>query len=75
MTLEELSKEVKAISAAMKKLRGSGISERALVALIQHSAPNVGGRGGSSRIPTKIIRAVMDGIEDLEEFLTEDPEE
>lgn len=75
MNLQQLQKEVKAISQSVKKLRESGISERALIVLIQHSAPRIGGRNGYSTISTKLIRAVLDGVYNLESFLTEDEEQ
>jgi len=74
MTLEELQEQVAAISAAVSELRASGISERALLILIQQAAPALrGARYGSyKKVPIRTIRAVLDGIEDLSSFLTTD---
>ena len=64
--LESLEEEVKAISESVTKIRESGLSRRAIELLIQHSAP---GLPYGKRVSIKMIRAVMDGMEGLHEFL------
>ena len=68
MTIEQLQKEVRAISKAIAKIRKSGISDRALMLLIQASAGTV----GSKKVSMKLVRAIVLGIENLEDFITED---
>ena len=70
MTLDELQVQVEAISLAMCSLKDSGVSEQALILLVQHAAPTIKG----NRVPAKTIKAVMDGLADLNGFLTQDPE-
>lgn len=73
MNIEELKAEVQAISAAVTKLRHSGISDRALLILIQESTGNAHRtRNGWTVVPKKTIAAVMDGMQNLEDFLTEE---
>lgn len=70
MDIEELRQEVKAISASVTKLRASGISENALVALIQKACPSyLDSRRRIIKPSVKIIRAVMDGMESLEAYV------
>lgn len=63
--LAQLKTEVRAISRAVKQIRSTGISEDALVLLIQHSAGFV----GSKRVSRKMILAVIDGMEGLSEYV------
>lgn len=71
MDIEQLRTEVEAISKAVKKLRSSGISDRALLLLIQHSCPTVPRHGGgvAQRPSIKTIQAVIDGMDALDEFV------
>ena len=72
MTLEELQEQIKAISESVSTIRSSGLSERALLVLIQHACPAVG--RPPKRPSQKLIRQILDGIECLEDFVTEDEE-
>ena len=72
---EKLAEVVDAISVAVTELRESGISEAALVLLIQHASPGVGSRCQKKKPTTKEIRAVMDGMEALSEYVFPPEEE
>jgi hypothetical protein len=41
-------------------------NEKAIILLIQHAAPYVGGRYSNTRIGTTEIKAVLEGMESLE---------
>lgn len=68
MTTAVLASEVKAISEGVKKLRRGKLTDDTLILLIQHAAPNVrrGNRSFTATpIPAKVIRAVLEGLENL----------
>ena len=67
--IELLREQVEAISDAVKKLRSSGISEKALVLLIQHASPTCGPRHDKTKPKATVIRAVMQGMENLEAYV------
>lgn len=71
MDIEDLKTEVEAISASVTKLRNSGITDDALLVLIQHASPSisVGSRRSQGKPTLTMIRAVMDGMEDLETYV------
>lgn len=60
---EVLAGAIKDISAGIRKLRNGSLNEKALLLLIQHSAPT---QANSARIPMTVISDVLDGIEGLE---------
>lgn len=66
VTVEILAANIIAISNGVQKLRRGPLNEKALVLLIQHAAPSVGGRYKASPLSAKQIKAVLDGIENLE---------
>ena len=66
VSIEVIANSVKAISDGIRKLRGGPLNDRALILLIQHAAPNHGGRYGNSTLTQKEVRAVLEGIEALE---------
>ena len=69
-SIEDLRPVVQGIQRAVRKLRQSGISDRALVLLIQHAAPRVPSRRGQQRmISREEIAAVLEGIEGLADFV------
>ena len=72
---EKLAEVVDAISVAVTELRESGISEAALVLLIQHAAPACGGKYQKRKPTQSEIRAVMDGMEALSEYVFPPEEE
>jgi hypothetical protein len=63
---EVLATSIVSIADGIKKLRSGRLTDKALFLLIQHAAPSVGGRGGYSPISIKDIKAVFEGIENLE---------
>ena len=69
--IDDLREQVRQISEAVIELRESGITERALIHLIQQSAPGDTSRGPRyGRKPNKrVIQAVLDGMEGLEEYV------
>lgn len=64
--VEVLADSIVAISDGVKKLRSGRLNDRALMLLIQHAAPNVGGRYNQGQVPMKHVRAVIEGMESLE---------
>lgn len=71
---EVLASSIAAIAEGMRKLRAGRLTDKALFLLIQHAAPNVGGRGGFSPVSIKEIKAVFEGIDALEAtFLKKKP--
>lgn len=72
--LEELRPQVKEIARAAKAIRATGISERALLLLLQHSCGTVNSGRGPKMISQKVLTAVLDGMESLEEFVFEEEE-
>lgn len=70
---EVLAASIVALAEGMRKLRAGRLTDKALFLLIQHAAPNVGGRGYSP-VSIKDIKAVFQGIENLEaEFIKKRP--
>lgn len=64
-TLDQLTDEIVAISAAMKKLRATRLTDDTLYLLIQNAI----GQNSSTRykkVPLKTIKIVIEGIEALE---------
>ncbi len=71
MTIEDLQERVAAIQKTIEAIKTSGVSERALFLLVQHSAPSVKGK----KIPVSVIKAVFDGMDGLEAFITAQDDE
>lgn len=65
--VDVIASSIKAISEGVSKLMSGSLNEKAVVLLIQHAAPNVGGRYGQSKVGTTEIRAVLGGIQSLEQ--------
>lgn len=67
---EVLAEAIVAISAGIKELRKTRLNDKALFLLIQNAAPSIGGKYRYAPLSIKTIKAVFDGIENLErEFL------
>ena len=66
MPVEVLAESIKAISDGVRKLRNGPLNDRALLLLIQNAAPGVGGRHGTNKLGMAEIRAVLEGMESLE---------
>jgi len=66
MPIEVMAESIRSISEGIKKLRHGPLNERALLLLIQHSAAMVGAPLTRNRVGQSTIKAVLDGIEDLE---------
>jgi hypothetical protein len=66
--LEVLAESIVAISAGVKALRATRITDKALYMLIAHAAPKLSpGKYGTKVPPTvRQVRAVLEGIENLE---------
>lgn len=62
---EIIAESIVAIAQGFKKLRSSKLNDKALFLLIQHSAPTVG-QYPSKKLSLAEIKAVFDGIDDLE---------
>ncbi len=71
MTIEDLQERVAAIQKTIEAIKTSGVSEKALFLLVQHSAPSVKGK----KIPVGVIKAVFDGMDGLEDFITASDDE
>lgn len=69
VTIEVLAESIKAISAGVKALRNGKLKDDALILLIQHAAPTIKhqGRYSRARLTPKAIRAVLQGLESLEQ--------
>jgi len=67
--MEELKKQVAAISEAVKELRQTGIRDSVLHSLIQTSAKRHADHHTRNGLSLKVIRAVLDGIETFEEYV------
>ncbi len=67
--LDELRDQVEAIYVAVTKLRQSGVSEKALVTLIQENCSVVGPKWAKKKIGKPVIRAVLDGMESLSAYV------
>ena len=72
--VEILASSIIAIADGVRKLRSGPLNDRALCLLIQHAAPNVGGRG-YSQLSIKEIRAVFEGIDNLKTSYIKKPRE
>ena len=72
LNIEDLQKKISAIQKSVEKIRNTGISDKALCVLIQHSAPPLP-RG--AKLTQKMIMSVIKGMESLEEYVfpTNDP--
>ena len=57
MTIEDLQERVAAIQKTIEAIKTSGVSEKALFLLVQHSAPSVKGK----KIPVGVITAILGG--------------
>lgn len=64
--VEVIADAIVGISAGIKKLRAGRLTDKALFLLVQNAAPNVGGKYNSSPISMREIRAVFEGIDQLE---------
>lgn len=71
---EVLATEIMAISAGIKKLRSGRLNEDALILLIQHASPSYGGKYARSRVGKNEIKAVLDGMTDLERAFIRKPQ-
>lgn len=67
--LEDLRKIVGAISKGVKEMRSSGISDAALVALIQEACPYITVRSQLKKPGKEMIRTVLVGMDGLEEYV------
>lgn len=61
---EVIEKEIRAISASIRKLRESRLSERAIIVLIHDALPSA--TYGHPRIGKPAIKQVLDAAENLE---------
>lgn len=64
-----LQKTVGKISSAVKQIKSSGINPDALYVLIQRAAGPRPEYRKQGPIPLAIIKAVCDGLEDIEEYV------
>ena len=69
--IDDLRVEVESIAEGVEKIRCSGITDDALIMLIQRAAPSITtGRYNRTTKPSKkMIEAVLEGIEGLEEYV------
>jgi hypothetical protein len=64
---EVLAASIVAISQGVRRLRSGSLNDRALVLLIQDAVGGVGPeRGPKKQLTQREIKAVLDGIQDLE---------
>lgn len=66
ISVEVMAASIKAIAEGIRKLRSGPLTDRALFLLIQDAAPSIGGKYQSAPVPIKTIRAVFDGVDQLE---------
>ena len=66
ISVEVLASSIVSISEGIKKLRAGRLTDRALFLLVQNAAPNVGGRYNQSPVSMRDIKAVFEGIDNLE---------
>lgn len=64
--VEILATSIVAIAQGVRKLRQGPLNDNALFLLIQHAAPNIGGKYKSAPLSVKQIKAVFSGIDALE---------
>ena len=69
--ISHLEKQVANINKAVQDLRETGIREEVIFLLIQKSAGNV----KFKPVPIKLVKAVVEGIESLEEYVFGDDQE
>lgn len=70
VSTEVLAENILAISEGVKQLRKGRLNEKALILLIQHSAPKQKNRknfGSYVAISARDVKAVLEGIENLAE--------
>ncbi len=70
--MEQLKVQIEAIGKAVGELRTSGINEKVLLAIIQKAANKhhkISFRTQNRPISLKVIKAVLDGIEGLTEYV------
>ncbi len=67
--VDDLKVEIKSIQEGVFKLRTTGIRENLIYSMIQKASDNVGGRCHSQPIPIATIKAIMEGIEGLYEYV------
>lgn len=63
---EVIAESVVAISEGVKKLFSSPLNEHAIILLITHATPAIGGRYNKKAISAGTVRAVLSGMESLE---------
>ena len=69
MDLEELRDTVDAIQVGIEEVRNSGISDAALITLIQEAAPTIV-IGRTTKKPSKgMIRATLQGLDNLQSYV------
>lgn len=66
MTTEVLATAIQAISEGVRRMRAGRLTDEALVLLVTHAAPSIGGKYQKSYVTAKQVRAVLEGIESLE---------
>ena len=70
---EVLATSIKAIADGVRKLRNGRLNDRALFLLIQDAAPSTGGKYNRSHIGIPAIKAVLEGIDNLESAFLRKP--
>ena len=70
ITIEDLKNSIEDIHSAVNDIKNTGISEDALIVLIQNSAPKQGSRHqGYKMIGKTLIKDVLSGIENLKDYV------
>lgn len=64
--VEVLAEAILAISQNIKALRRGRLTDKALLLLITHAAPQTGTRGSKKSISQREVKAVLAGIDNLE---------
>lgn len=72
--LAEFKQQIESIQEGVRLIRESGISEDALYHLIQRASPTYGTRP-ARKVSIKMIRAVMDGMDALKEYVFPEEDE
>ena len=67
--LEDLKSQIKAIQEGIRKLRKTGMNINLIYLMIQKASPHVGGRYKYTPVSVKVIKAVLDGIEGLYDYV------
>ncbi len=65
--MEDVKVAIREIQAGVCALRGTGLSEAMMFAMIQKASPNIGKGYGKVPVPIKTIKAVVQGIDKLYE--------